>query len=770
MTKQSTKLEFNTFVQGFITEASPLNFPKNATKDEQNFVLNKSGTRSRRRGFDLEPAYALFSTRYNSVSEVTSNPPTGFKWSSVASNPSLSFVAVQFKNWVQFFDLNTTPLSNSYKGEVQLTSFPETVQFSFTAIEGSLVVAAGVDEIAIIDYVAPNFTARYERIKTRDLWGIEIVPTSPERATELDLTLRPGFPVTQAYNYNLQNQSWGIPRKNRTGALEDPQSTFYAESGGKYPSNSDSIWLGLYFQATSGEPFERLYTNLFIEQNNSGIPAAKGYFIIDALRRGQSRIDAYTANLSKYPELNQFPFTTRADFTPGGASVVNKYAGRVWYGGFQGTVIDGDARSPDLSNMVFFTQLIRNKQDFSKCYQEGDPTSRDSADLVATDGGFIKIDEAEQIIGMKNLGSTMIIFATNGVWQVLGGSDYGFTATEYKVNKLSKFGCISKNSIVEDGTRVYYWGEDGIYFVEYQKEVGQFVVSSLTDTTIQKFYLSIPNTVKSKSTACYDNINKTVRWLYKLGNGPFTSSSETYELIFDTVIGAFSKNRIYNPTNNRWEVFYQFSDVQFSNVEDEDNVVVNDNPVLVNSVTVTSMDVVEGVSLQSTRYLVVHVDNDGKPTLASFGYYRDDLFRDWPQVVTGGVDAYAYMITGDITGGDSSRHKQTPYITTHMEQTETGTDGNGVPQNQSGCLLRSRWDFSDSAASGKWGVQQQIYRHRRPFYAGNSSPTFDNGVSIVTAKSKLRGRGRAFALSMETEPLKDCRIIGWSLDVNANSV
>src|SRR5690606_19440481 len=110
---------------------------------------------------------------------------------------------------------------------------------------------------------------------------------------------------------------------------------------------------------------------------------------------------------------------------------------------FKGGVIEGDARSPDYTNYVFFSTLVKNKQDLPKCYQEGDPTSREASDIIDTDGGFLRISEAKDILSMSNIGSSLIVIASNGVWSIDGGSDYGFSATNHKVTKISTFGGIS---------------------------------------------------------------------------------------------------------------------------------------------------------------------------------------------------------------------------------------------------------------------------------------------------------------------------------------
>ena len=54
MARQRIAVQVNKFVGGFNTEANPLEFPPNASSDENNMILLPNGTRARRPGFDLE--------------------------------------------------------------------------------------------------------------------------------------------------------------------------------------------------------------------------------------------------------------------------------------------------------------------------------------------------------------------------------------------------------------------------------------------------------------------------------------------------------------------------------------------------------------------------------------------------------------------------------------------------------------------------------------------------------------------------------------------
>ena len=607
-----------------------------------------------------------------------------------------------------------------------------------------------------------------------------------ENPAENDPKLRPSTLNTKHY-YNLQNQSWGIPRKGdstttvnvtvtnpETGLVTVETSTVattilfdpivkYFNDLSVYPSNSEAVWAGLQFQAVQvGEkPFEKLYTNLYEDVLGASTKAAKGYFIIDALRRGASRQSAYAQNKNANPALLSPSVPFPSDITSRGASVVTAFAGRVFYAGFGGEVVDGDSRSPNLANAILFSQVVKQKKDVVKCYSEGDPTSRENNEIVDTDGGFIKVAGASYIQQLHTFGTALLIFSTNGVWAIKGGSDFGFSATNYKVDKLTSFGIISRDSVVQAGEKLYYWGSDGIYVVS-KNQFGDFVVGSVSEETIQTLYDNIPETTKETSQGIYDRTSKTIRWLY-------TSSEGTYELIFNTFLGAFTKNRIMDTPDGSVSVTGFFETARINNSDLTQAVVVGGAAVFValDSVEIPEIGRVNG--LQSLKYLTFIRNLEGEAYGMTFSYYRNPQFQDWPQLTP--VDAEAFLITGEQIAGDSSVAKQIPYLTLHFTRTEAGVNSEGQPLNQSGCFVRSQWDWSNNSNSNKFSPFFQAYRYRKVLFSENSSiDPYDSGFKLVTSKNKLRGRGKAFSLHIKSEPLKDCILLGWNLSLNGNQI
>lgn len=727
MPKQGSRAEVNTFVKGLVTEASPLNFPANASLDEANFELLRDGTRKRRLGIDKEPGsydHIVIEQDIFPLNYVVSS----FIWKSVGGDSSKDFLVVQSHSYLRIFDL-AADITGGYSLFSIEIAFDIKIPWSFASVNGSLVIAGGLsDYIVLVSYTDGVFAASNLRLKVRDIWGVE-----DQLGVELNPDARQNG-VSKPGLYNYYNQSWGLPRRTKAGTLVSPIA-HYKESLGSYPSNNEVVWTGLAYvpQTDDKDPYEAMYPNLYADRFGADLSATKGYFIIDLINRGESRQEVFDSNNNKFPELSlvvpdsQIPGIPQ-DKSASGATVVYEYAGRIFYAGFAGNITDGDSRSPTLNNYVFFSQLVKNDTDIVKCYQAGDPTSRDNSEVVETDGGFVRIAGARKIVAMQQLGSNLVIVADNGVWTISGGSDFGFSATNYKVDKVSDFGCISATSLITDNNNLLFWGVDAIYAVSANQS-GILVVDDITKDTIQTRYNSIPLSAKAGVKGVFDLFEKKLRWVYNRGRY-FTETSDCQELVFDTSLKCFYINNIQNTST---------FDRSLS------------TPVFYTN--------------RPKPLFYLYVKKTGGVVTWSTCEYKDTSFRDWKDFDGVGVDAKAYVLTGAMLAGDSAVDKQTPYILTHMRPTETGADAEGVAINQSSCLLRAQWDWSNNINSNKFSTTQEVYSYRHPNFTNTN-----DGFDVTTSKRKLRGKGKAISLYFETSPNKDCQLLGWSLTINGNAI
>lgn len=299
---------------------------------------------------------------------------------------------------------------------------------------------------------------------------------------------------------------------------------------------------------------------------------------------------------------------------------------------------------------------------------------------------------------------------------------------------------------------MFFWGEEGI-FVIAQSQIGDLAVDNISRGKIDKFYQELPVFSKSSCVGLYDFYAGKILW-----NFGREGSNDNFELILDTSLGSFTLNRISGLLGSTVvKIVSAFTTTPFSTIAADDEVFTTTDLTLVGTDTVVVQSNTVSTGLSTVKYLVSITELG--TTKFCFANYRNADFFDWVLVNSLGVDASAYCITGALVIGDSSVRKQIQFLTMHFERTEQGSEDELT--NLSSCLIRSQWDWANKPDSLKWSALKQAYRHSKPQGATN----FD----VVTSRNMLRGQGRAFSLYFETEPRKDCRILGWSISADGNA-
>jgi len=720
-------------------------------------VLNIDGSRNRRLGMDYEDDFSIISTTI--VNDGTSFATASYKWKNAGGDPERVIQVVQIGNQLKFFHTDAGAVSAGLFHTANFSS-PRDKTFSFATVDGILVVATGLKSVSYFSFSAPNtITLDTRRLLVRDLFGVQDTYSGVDITRGADVQNRP-VSITDAHIYNLRNQSFGIPRYGQYDELKKDPAAYFKSIGGVYPANSDTVIEAFYAdtQDAGDRTVERFFASDLFNNPLGTTRAAQGYFIIDAIDRGASRVSEYNKNMARYPELSIGLSTLPVDSSLSGASTVAEFAGRVWYGGFSGEVIGSDSSSPKLSSYVMFSKVVDNILDANLCYQEGDPTSKTSPDIVDTDGGFIRINESYDIKALINIGSALIVIAANGVWRIVGGSDTGFTATNYIVEKISDRGCTSPSSIVQLDSTVMFWADDAIYHVA-PDQGGSLTCNNISFGRIQRFYdgLSISN--KRIAVGSYDTYERKARWIF---NNNLNESVETRELVLDLQLQAFYLNTIKTPDGGVPRVIMGYSGLPYLVTTDTVDVLVGTDPVVIGvDPVVISTPIIGTVQQKEIGYVVI---TSTSPTISyTFARYADSGFRDWRSFDNVGVDAAAYMVTSYLSGTDFQRNKGVNYITIHMRRTETGYDEDMVPLNPSSCLVQARWGWATGDNSGKWGREFQAYRYRITHFPTDSSDDYDTGFSIISSRNKLRGTGKVLSLSFRTEPDKDLHLYGWSM-------
>lgn len=768
MTRRQAPLQINKFAGGLNTEFNPLEASPETTSDERNMEVNRDGSRSKRLGILYEENYVEVDTGLAFLA----NQELGkkfFKWENAGGTSNKTLYVVQIGNVVKVFDPD---LSDSISdGEIYTRTFGNNLYTRFmdmTVIDGLLIVVTGNKTVYVYEYdeVTSSITEEGKLLYIRDLFGVEASVDGVTLTDQQNLSKRPPW-TNSRHTYNLRNQTFSYPRQiENAETLTDPISGFVntaLNTSKVFPSNSDNINEHFYPDPNDGDNrlVERFFANNMFS-NPAGIQEApKGFFIIDALERGPSRIEQHQKLLADYPQLTNLVTQLPTDTTPGGASVVGQFAGRIWYGGFSGEVTGPDSKSPRMSSYLLFSTLVRDKSDINQCYQRADPTSNEDPDIVSTDGGFLRVDGAYGIKKFVAIDDAMFILAENGVWRITGSEDGAFAATSYQIKKITDKGCISKNSVVQVGNTLFYWGEDAIYYVS-QNELGVWSSQDITKENIQTFYSQISTNSKESVTGFFDSFEQKIRWIYSDKPGVATSS---YELILNVKFSSFTINEVPVHSSN-FPLVVSIGETSPYNLNPTQEIVT------VSDVTVTSggQDVFVNVTQQVSvvKEVIYLVISGTSPTITfSFATFRNEEYYDWGNSVSG-VSYPAYLVTNSVTAGEARFKKQAPYLNMFFRKTEDGFDSGLVPTNQSSCMLSSRWNWTNNNNSNKWSTPRQAYRIGRLYFPTGPSDLYDSGDTMIVTRNKIRGVGHSLAFKLEAENGKALHVYGWSFDLQAN--
>lgn len=765
MTKPTQRSEIQGFSKGLITEVNPLNSQIDTTVAEVNFELNRDGTRSRRLGLDIEGGGIRFNTNIPTT-QLTTAKISSFMWKGAAGRAELQFMVSRIGETLRFFELGSGSTNPSTLVGTLTLSGLAISNISFAAVQGFLIGVTGTSDLVLIEFnpTTSAFSQSKFRLKIRDFFGIEETLNS---RYETDVSYR--GPLNWQHYYNLYNQGWAIPRRPwspvsvityRDAVSLGSNSSPTTQS----PSSVDRVWSGMV-QRPRPDPglptFEAFNYDQFGAITGVQGFVSKGFFLIDAFNRGSSRQAEWINHRNKYPRAGRLlgSFNPPADTTSGGPTSIATHAGRIFYSGINGVVSRGDKRSPNYNNYVFFTQLIKNRQDFGKCYQEGDPTSRESFDLIDTDGGYIVIPEAINIHTMYSMGDQLFLIAENGVWAVAGGSGYGFTATNYMVTRLSTFGGHPGHSFVEMGGTGFFWGVDGIYTIA-KNQMGDYEVINQTKSSINSFFKRIPGSAHETVQGYAERHLNQIRWIYQEVTG---LTVLTKELVLDLNFNAFIPINISQHPTNQAIVLHGAHNGDFSTRYVVEGVRADLDDVFVLTDAVILDGNSQRVLTTNAKYLTAFIE--GGVVKLAFCEYNNLNYEDWN--FTGSpVDAPAFMETNTFTGGDFAIKKQIPYLVMAFAETEKTLVNDEVGQASS-CIGRFMWDFAHRERSNKWTRNMQLYRKRRWFY---DDYDIDNGFTLNIVKSKVRGIGKSFALHVETEPRKNCHIYGWNLTLTSNNL
>jgi hypothetical protein len=707
----------NTFVRGLITEAGELTFPENASVDELNCLLQRDGSRRRRLSVEFE------TDAVNSSFDVATTFifHTGV-WKNVAGQAGFDLLVVQNGATLYFYDTATEPYSGNVKSfSVAMSAFEHagsagagTVYVEMASINGDLVVVSPAINPFYIKYDvgSDSITTTQIVIRTRDFEWLGdtnnyLAPTTPFS------------PVSVTRQYDTANAGW-------VGTKGAAALSTYITATSSYPALTLAWYAG---KDSNGDFSVAEWDKIFAGSSLTG----NGHFILDFFAGNRGFVSAI-GGVPNSAETTRF-------------QSVAAFSGRIFYAGLTSAKNGGK---------IFFSKQLDNITEVGKCYQQNDPTSEDFSDLLDTDGGVIVLPDAMNIQKLYVVGSSLYVFAENGVWRI-SGVDNVFRATEYSVQKVTSTGIQNARTFVDVEGIPIWWSKHGIHTVTVDSVSNNAADQNLTIPTIQEFFDQIDGNAKDNCKGVYDSINKRVLWFYPK-NGETVLNKKNRVLTLDISLQAFYPWEISDQTTNTsYVVGAEYYSGFGSDIIDVDVILANgDDVVLANGDDVIIQRLSQIAEANSATILMIRNGATGKLTM---GLFKGTDFLDW-----GTADYDSYAEAGYDFMGDLILKKTSPYVVVYMRPTEegwTGTEQAGYdPVRESSMLVSAYWDFRRNSSSDP----QQAYRLKYvPVVDTGNLSLWDYPEEVVTTRLKLRGYGRSMRLRFESETGKDFVLLGYGV-------
>ena len=552
--------------------------------------------------------------------------------------------------------------------------------------------------------------------------------------------------LTAVHNYNLRNQGWpttfsvAIEDDGGDADVRDPVLHTF-DKRGFYPSNADIIYFAKLSAADDPEALNSFSPWELEKVAYGNTPAPKGHFIVNAFDKNRQDVSGITGIYDpSIDKTNDRPVS------------IAFYAGRVWY------------LMP--TGLTYYSQVLTEIDNANKCYQDADPTAEDINELIATDGGELDISGISQGLKLIPVRAELIVLADNGVWTISGEQDATFNATSQEVRKITTTGILGPETVVEAEGTVLYWSEGGIYALVENPTTGFLEAQNVSQQTVQTLYLNIPVAAKKNARGFYDKAEKKVYWLYN-DTEDYDGTNYRYKynraLILDITLSAF-----YTYTfdiSDGLPFIAGMIEKAPGNTSTTTEIITDGGETVTDDGEALTVDLtIRNTSDVKLKFLTFHETSAGVYQYI-FSELLDDRVLDWYSHDDTGTDYSSYIETGHDILEDLISEKEANTVYTFFKRTEQNYTevGDVIDYDYpSGCLMRAKWQWADSATSGRWSDQQQVYRLQN-YYIPTGSGSFDYGFEVIQTINQVRGKGRALSLRFESEEGKDFHLLGWSI-------
>lgn len=764
MARAQAEQSYFRFTQGKITEASPLSFPEDSMKDCSNIDINFDGTIQRRRGIEWESGVSVNTAKSYDLGNNTYVQT--YEWESVGGYPKATpLLVVRTGQFLHFYELYENVLTNAgvdtLLGTLRL-NFDNEAPISFAAAKGSLYVAGDLADPIRIEYTEDNgggFIQTPIKIQIRDLEGVNDGLIDHERPKTL----------SGLHMYNLVNQGWSYhgrsrrdnPTHDRINRSNDSPTAFrdsLTRNGmpAQYPSNCDQVQM----YTETGDSTGWLMESYITSNDTPTSLAPKGRVIIDAFAENRRTLAQEYSGYTNKPVSPWIPADYQERHTARRPTAIAFYQGHLLYGGVE---------DKEYNDKIYVSQSLFREKDAGHCYAVNDPTKDLEGSPLDTDGGVITIDGIDKIISMHSIGEFCVVFATNGVWSISSAEGI-FTVSSAMINKLTNVGTNSPMSIVQYEGGIYFWAKSGIYSITVDDQFQTLGVVSLTEETIQREYVNIPENQKASATAILDMFSRKIYWFYNDDGDNQMISRYTRALVFDVRSQAFYEYDMGHDNTENCPFVIGGVVKPGLVVETEEMEVWSGNDEVFAGPDKVVVDYQFTTSTRTGSILKLLTYNPYLENKLIFCELSNREFLDWPEY-NDGIDYSSFVETGYELLQDAMRNKQATYVFCFFNRTEesyVADETGGVAFDYpSSCFLQAQWNWTGTGSANRWSSKEQVYRFLRPYFPDAPGNPFDYDFLVIETKNKVRGKGKSLSLRFESEPKKDFQLLGWAINYTA---
>lgn len=787
--RRAKKLDF-TFVAGLITEASPLTFPQNSSRDEENFVLLRDGRRRRRKGIEHEDSPGFPFIPASGYQLAGGNIASAERdWLNADGQSTADFTVVQTGRYLTFWRKQTPFLGNNLPNIVDLLSFAAPNASEQEIEEGHVEMAAGNGRLYVTGaFVRPfyiEFIPGDPAIPTFDTITTTALDLRERDFTDIDEgvsnTQRPTV-LSPAHEYNLKNSGWtdglinqvftdrgNYPALNETpyeGYLVDPatgkdifdtdhltaqlfgdsrsprghfirdpfcttQASTTGDFGAENPITSVSYVSGTTWRIVTQNPHGLTVSDTFSTDGNV-IFCQQSSGPIEPIDRS---FDDHTNTVTNVLSALSFEFTTGFG-VPAGFNCTVFRNGTIVPPGTIVTNPDGYKSNVRPRAVAFYTGRV---------WYAGTPNPN-----LSTKVFFSQIveqpEDAEKCYQQADPTSEHIsdLVATDG--GVINIPDIGEV---YRMEPIwDSLLLFTDNGIwqIRGGNNVFFSPNN--YLV---RKVSNLEVRSPESVVVAEgspivwadegIYLLQQGERGAIGTLSLTE--QSIQSLYQdIPDACKHRASGEYDDITKRVVWTYSSDAS-NPGLHDLQLWFDArlkAWYKFRLPRAGDNVTDN----IIGVARTEEHDQQEN----PLRFLTITTNAQDRITWSDF---TEEDFIDWP-LGEDPLDAAAFLETGFDVQSDPTIDKAQNLVFTYMERTDA--------DNPSSCRFSTLWDWAYDGEFGNQTRRVEIYKEGMQRNAGNR---------VVVARNKVRGKGRAYHMRFETRPERDCVLIGWGVQVSGET-